>query len=55
MRFTTVCDCMFQASVIFEWRQGDLLLLDNIRIGHGRLNVVGSRQILTCFGDAYEI
>ena len=52
---TTVYDCMFQASVIFEWRRGDVLLLDNIRTGHGRLNVVGARQILTCFGDAYEI
>ncbi|MGI9414785.1 MAG: TauD/TfdA family dioxygenase [Hyphomicrobiales bacterium] len=51
----TIYDCMFGASAIFEWRRGDLLLLDNIRSGHGRLNVVGPRQILTCFGDPYDV
>lgn len=51
----SIYDCMFQAATIFEWRKGDLLLLDNIRTGHGRLNVVGARKILTCFGDPYDV
>ena len=51
----SIYDCMFKAAAVFEWRKGDVLLLDNIRTAHGRLNVVGARKILTCFGDPYEV
>ena len=51
----SIYDCMFKAAAVFEWRKGDVLLLDNIRTAHGRLNVIGARKILTCFGDPYEV
>ena len=38
-------------SVIFSWRNGDLLVLDNILTGHGRMNVQRPRKILTAFAD----
>lgn len=37
--------------VLFSWRKGDLLVLDNTRAAHGRMNVVGQRKILTAFAD----
>ncbi len=38
-------------ATIFDWRDGDLLLLDNKRIGHQRLPFKGSRRdICTAFG-----
>jgi len=33
-------------TVKFEWQQGDLLLVDNLRLGHGRLPFKGKRKIL---------
>lgn len=38
-------------SVLFAWKKGDLLVLDNILTAHGRMNVVKPRKILTSFGD----
>jgi alpha-ketoglutarate-dependent taurine dioxygenase len=38
-------------SVLFRWKKGDVLVLDNIMTGHGRMNVEGPRKILTSFGD----
>jgi hypothetical protein len=38
-------------SVLFRWKKGDLLVLDNILTGHGRMNVEGPRKILTSFAD----
>lgn len=32
--------------IAFDWREGDLLLLDNMRYSHGRQPYVGSRRIL---------
>ncbi len=36
-------------AVIFSqefWEKGDLLLIDNLRLGHGRLPFKGDRKIL---------
>ena len=41
----------WENSVIFAWRKGDLLILDNILTGHGRMNVQPPRKILTAFAD----
>jgi alpha-ketoglutarate-dependent taurine dioxygenase len=38
-------------SVLFRWKKGDILVLDNILTGHGRMNVEGPRKILTSFAD----
>jgi len=42
-------------SVVFRWKKGDLLLLDNFLSGHGRMNVVQPRKILAAFGDLITI
>ena len=38
-------------SVLFRWKKGDVLVLDNILTGHGRMNVEGPRKILASFAD----
>ena len=36
----------FAHSVLLKWRRGDLLLMDNFRIVHGRLNAGEPRKVL---------
>jgi alpha-ketoglutarate-dependent taurine dioxygenase len=48
-------DVAWRAATMFRWRQGDLLILDNIRCGHGRLNVEAPRKIAAALGDPYQI
>jgi alpha-ketoglutarate-dependent taurine dioxygenase len=33
--------------VVFSWQQGDLLVLDNMTIAHGRSPFTGTREVLT--------
>jgi alpha-ketoglutarate-dependent taurine dioxygenase len=35
-----------QETVAFAWQAGDILMLDNMRVAHGRAPYVGSRQIM---------
>ena len=44
-------------SIFFKWEKGDILLLDNKRWAHSRMNISfkDNRKILTCFGDMYDI
>lgn len=51
----TMIDAAWANSTLFRWRQGDLLILDNIRCGHGRLNVIKPRRIAAALGDPYSI
>lgn len=46
-----VRDAYDQAMVTFPWQQGDLLLLDNMRVAHGRMPFSGPRKILVAMGD----
>lgn len=48
-------DAAWQQSNLFQWQSGDLLILDNIRCGHGRLNVIPPRKIAAALGDPYSI
>lgn len=41
-----------QNKVAFAWRAGDVLLLDNMLVAHGRNPYVGSRRILVAMGEA---
>ena len=43
------------SSSVFRWRQGDMIVIDNVRAAHGRLNVKGPRRILTALGDMYDV
>jgi hypothetical protein len=40
---------------IFPWKQGDILLIDNLQVAHSRLNTGGKRKILTAFGNMCNI
>ena len=51
----TMIDTAWACSTLFKWKQGDLLILDNIRSGHGRLNVTKPRKIAAALGDPYSI
>ncbi len=35
---------------LFSWQEGDIVILDNYRIGHGRLPFTGERKVYTAFG-----
>ncbi|GIH95231.1 TauD/TfdA family dioxygenase [Planobispora siamensis] len=38
-------------AVDVEWREGDLLLIDNVLVGHGRRPYTGSRRVLVAMSD----
>ncbi len=44
-------DAYEQEEVAFSWRQGDLLMLDNMLVAHGRRPFSGPRRILTAMGE----
>jgi alpha-ketoglutarate-dependent taurine dioxygenase len=35
-----------QEKIVFPWREGDVLMLDNMSIAHGRMPYVGARKVL---------
>lgn len=39
--------------VLVAWRRGDLLLVDNIAVAHGRNPFAGKRRLLVVLGDRY--
>jgi len=45
----------YDCATIFEWQKNDIVLIDNIRTGHGRLNVEQPRAIAAALGDIYDI
>lgn len=42
-------------AVIFRWQQGDVLIVDNQAVAHGRLNKKLPRKVQTAFGNMYNI
>lgn len=40
-----------QAQVSFPWQQGDILMLDNMRVAHGRNPYQGDRKIVVAMGE----
>jgi alpha-ketoglutarate-dependent taurine dioxygenase len=42
------------ASVSFDWQPGDVLLIDNMRVAHGRRPFAGPRRIVASLLDSYS-
>lgn len=42
-----------QASVSFTWREGDILLLDNMRVAHGRAPFKGPRKVVVAMAEPF--
>jgi alpha-ketoglutarate-dependent taurine dioxygenase len=43
-----------EETVAFPWQKGDLLMLDNMLVAHGRHPFSGARKILTAMGEPYS-
>jgi alpha-ketoglutarate-dependent taurine dioxygenase len=41
-------------SIQFAWQSGDVLLLDNMQVGHGRRPFVGKREVFAALLDRYQ-
>lgn len=42
-----------QETVTFPWKQGDILMLDNMSVAHGRLPYSGARKVVVGMSDAF--
>lgn len=40
--------------LLFEWRKGDVLLIDNMQVSHGRDPFEGNRRVLVCMAEPYS-
>jgi alpha-ketoglutarate-dependent taurine dioxygenase len=49
-----IFELLTSTAVRFEWRQGDVLLLDNLAVAHARCPFEGERKILVALGDMVE-
>ncbi len=43
-----------QCEVCFDWQMGDVLLVDNYRVAHGRKPFTGERKVVVTMGDMPE-
>jgi alpha-ketoglutarate-dependent taurine dioxygenase len=48
-----ILDAYNREKVLFDWQEGDILLLDNMSVAHGREPYVGERQIVVAMTEAY--
>lgn len=44
-----------QAAVIFPWQEGDVMMLDNMLVAHGRQPYSGSRKIVVGMAEPYSL
>lgn len=44
-------ETMFAQATVFPWREGDVLMLDNVLVCHGRMPFSGPRKILLAMAD----
>jgi hypothetical protein len=48
-----VRDAYLQEKIVFPWQAGDVVLIDNILVAHGREPYQGARKILAALGEPY--
>jgi len=46
-----ICEAAKKAQVVFTWRQGDILILDNMLVAHARATFVGEREHFKAQGE----
>ena len=46
-----ILDVYKRLEVVFPWQKGDVVLLDNVLVAHGRNPFAGSRKILVAMGE----
>lgn len=47
-------DAYLQERVVFDWRKGDLLMMDNMLAAHGRMPYRGERKTLVAMAEPYR-
>jgi alpha-ketoglutarate-dependent taurine dioxygenase len=50
----TVRDALRQEAIEFNWQAGDVLLVDNMQVAHGRRPFSGKREVLVAMSDPYS-
>lgn len=43
-----------QEKRVFAWQEGDILMLDNMSVAHGREPYTGPRQVIVAMGEQYQ-
>lgn len=54
-RIREVVELMWDSATFFRWRAGDVLVVDNLSTGHGRMNVDGPRTLHVALGGGVEV
>jgi hypothetical protein len=49
-----VRDAFRSESVSFQWQSGDVLLVDNMQVAHGRAPFTGKRRVLVAMSNSYS-
>jgi len=47
--------CYQQETVMFPWNKGDVLMLDNMLVAHGRSSFKGSRKVLVAMAEPHSL
>jgi len=50
-----ICEVFRQTEVVFPWRKGDILMLDNMLTAHARNPYVGPRKIYVALGELITV
>jgi len=49
-----ICELYWQTSIRFPWREGDVVMLDNMLTAHGRMPFDGPRKIVVAIGEIVD-